>query len=393
MSPIDTSKAKRTKHPGVKRLPDGRFLVTRSWIDPKTGRRLWRREIVSGTLADAVEARAKLRPEQKGGLKSRPRFGDFAETWLERHKQKSRIQPSTLERYTVDVAQLGVDFGGWWVDAIDYEAVEEWQTRVGAEYAPSTVNGWHRTMRLILDAARRAGVVTVNAAREVTTLPERRTGGRRGRSLEADQLARFLAAVPKAKLPEDAARLVTCLALTGMRIGEVLALRWESVAGGELHVTDAVWRGQPKATKTDDPRRVTIVRPLAKALREQRAWLLREQHPGLGSGLVFPAAPQQAAAGAARRGGEVRWYRSQTSARKAILAVCKVAKVPEITPHSLRRTFEDVLREAGVDKLVRRAVAGWRSEKAQGIYATVSRRERDEAAAALVRVLGERRRG
>jgi len=37
------------------------------------------------------------------------------------------------------------------------------------------------------------------------------------------------------------------------------------------------------------------------------------------------------------------------------------------------------MREAGVDQLVRRALAGWRSEKAQAIYATVNKDERDAA--------------
>ena len=42
------------------------------------------------------------------------------------------------------------------------------------------------------------------------------------------------------------------------------------------------------------------------------------------------------------------------------------------------------MRKAGVDKLVRRAVAGWRSEEAQAIYATVKDEEREAAAQAVV---------
>lgn len=45
----------------------------------------------------------------------------------------------------------------------------------------------------------------------------------------------------------------------------------------------------------------------------------------------------------------------------------------DISAHSLRRTWENLLREAGVEQLVRRSMAGWRSEKAQAIYATVNR--------------------
>ena len=177
-----------------------------------------------------------------------------------------------------------------------------------------------------------------------------------------------------------------------MRAGEIIALDWGRIVDGEFHVERSVGRdGVPKTDKTDDPRRITVVEPLAAILEEQRRWLLMQQHPGLASGLVFPGNPQQAKAGAARRkkkgSSEVRWFRSQSTFQEAITVVCKKANVPRITPHSLRRTFENLTREAGVEALVRRAIHGWRSERTQGIYATVSREERDEAAKAVVRLV------
>ena len=116
--------------------------------------------------------------------------------------------------------------------------------------------------------------------------------------------------------------------------------------------------------------------------------------PGFTSVLEQAVDPQtttsggdQAKAGALRRKGEVSWYRSQSRVQRAVAAVCEKPKMPTLTPHALRRTFEDLLREAGVEKMVRRAVAGWRTDTAQGIYATVKREERDAAAAALVELV------
>jgi hypothetical protein len=43
-----------------------------------------------------------------------------------------------------------------------------------------------------------------------------------------------------------------------------------------------------------------------------------------------------------------------------------------------------MLRKAGVDDLVRRSMAGWRSKEAQRIYATVDPEERQAAAKAFV---------
>ena len=61
--------------------------------------------------------------------------------------------------------------------------------------------------------------------------------------------------------------------------------------------------------------------------------------------------------------------------------------IPPISPQSFRRTLENLLREAGVQQLVRRALAGWRTEKAQGIYASVDRGKRDAAGEAVVRLV------
>ncbi len=85
-----------------------------------------------------------------------------------------------------------------------------------------------------------------------------------------------------------------------MREGEALALKWTNYANGELFVERSVWRRIGKVTKTDDPRRVAV-EPLAVILEEQRRWLLESQHPGLESGLIFPASPKHARAAAKKR--------------------------------------------------------------------------------------------
>jgi integrase len=237
--------------------------------------------------------------------------------------------------------------------------------------------------------------LATNPARSVKALHVGRTRGRRGTALSLEEFKRFLVAVDllaaDATIPEDVARGLLTLAWTGCRRGEVLALRWSDYVDGELRIERSVWNGQEKATKTDDPRRITVVGPLAKVLEEQRRWLESTEHDGRDSGLIFPSNAMHARAGATRRGSEdVRWFRGGTVFYGPLRKVVAAAAIPEITVHSLRRTSENLLRKAGVDNLVRRAMAGWRTETAQAIYATVDRSERDAAAGAVVRlVLGE----
>ncbi len=72
---------------------------------------------------------------------------------------------------------------------------------------------------------------------------------------------------------------------------------------------------------------------------------------------------------------------------KPLRAVVAKAGVRPISPHSFRRTYENLLRKAGVDQLVRQSIAGWRTDTAQAIYATVDRSERDDAAKAITELV------
>ena len=102
---------------------------------------------------------------------------------------------------------------------------------------------------------------------------------------------------------------------------------------------------------------------------------------------MFPASGGQAKGGAARRGDdEVSLYRSASVAAEPLKGIVAAAQIPRISAHSLRRTWENLLRQAGVDQLVRRSL-GWRTDEAQAIYATVDRSERVAAGAAVVRMV------
>ena len=76
---------------------------------------------------------------------------------------------------------------------------------------------------------------------------------------------------------------------------------------------------------------------------------------------------------------------------KPLRKVLKRAGITPVSPHSFRRTMENLARRAGVDDLVRRAQAGWRTESAQAIYATVDASERKAAGLAVVELVNKAR--
>jgi len=385
--PIDRYTGKRTRIPGIKALDDGRHLVR--VVRRDRGRRRETRAIVDGTLADAVAVQEGMREDCSPRTKStRPRLLNYGLSWLRAHSV--RLAPSTAERYAGAMAKVcGGGLGAMYIDALRPGDVREWLAEAARAVAPSTANGWLRVLRQCLDAAVADGLLAGNPARAVKALRETRASGRRAVSLDPDQFRALVTACqsPPPGVAEDLARLILCLAWTGMRMGEALALRWTDRQAGMLRVERSVWRGAEKETKTDDPRIVVEVDPLRDVLDAQRRWLVETEHPGLFSGLVFPADPHRARAGATRRGGTVRWWRSTSCTAKPLRRLARTAGLPELSNHALRRTWEDLLRRAGVGDLVRRSLAGWRSEKAQAIYAGVSDEERARAGAAVVRLV------
>jgi len=369
---------------GIWQIGPDRFLV-RVWRTTRSGKRE-KIERMTKTLGQGVDLRDRLRrgaapPAQP----TRERFDDYAERWSEGHA--IRLAPSTRETVASRLAHAVAEFGRCYLDGIRPGDVRAWQAEMAREHSPSTCNGCLRLLRQVLDAAIVDEVLGSNPARAVRALPERRTTGRRGTALSLEEFRRFLVAAESmsgtGELSADLGRLVVLLAWTGLRKSEAMALRWDDVSDGELHVRRSVWRGREKCTKSGEPRRVAVVEPVRVALEEQRSWLLESQHPGLSSGLVFPAST-----GTRRRGANmVTWHRSPACLAGPLVEIARRAEVPEISPHSLRRTFEDLTRLAGVDAMTRRAVAGWRSEGVQGIYAGVSREEREAAGAAMLRLV------
>lgn len=389
--PIKETRSKRTAIPGIRQDGPGRFLVRVRWNDPRTGRRM-KREGIAATLTEAVLLREQLKGQEPTPRPTRQRFVDFAEQWLEAHVID--LAESTRDRYVVSLARITSHFGRYYVDSIQFIDIRSWMASMRRQFEAPTVNSWLRVFRVALDDAVASGILPNNPARAVKALKEGRTKGKRGTSLSLKEFRAVLGAVEKLAgqtISADVARMIIVIAWTGLRRGELFALKWSDTSEGEITVSHSVYRRNEKPTKTDDPRKIAIVAPLKQALDEQRRWLLETQHPGLKSGLIFPASPRHAKAGAMRRGAdEVSWYRSTSVLDQPIARVVKAASVRPVSCHSFRRTFEDLLRESGVDQLVRRALAGWRTDTAQAIYATVDKDERDRAAQALVTlVLGD----
>lgn len=155
--PINGKGAKPVKGvPGIKVVknsdPNGpdRYIVRTTYRDPKTGKKIDREGVVTGTLEDALALRDRLHRQAPQNETSRERWRDFAERWASDHLRT--VEPSTKERYVNALAHLNRGFGDFFVDALEPKDLKMWFHQQEGEYSPRTINGWIAVMRLALDA-------------------------------------------------------------------------------------------------------------------------------------------------------------------------------------------------------------------------------------------------
>jgi integrase len=158
-------------------------------------------------------------------------------------------------------------------------------------------------------------------------------------------------------------------ASTGMRRGEILALRWRFVdfEKHELRIVEA-WKGGGELgdPKWGHKRKVHLDDFLAAALRD--LWERRPPQLAGADALVFCDLE-------GARLGDTWWMKSFTAAMKKVeLGEGPKAKVGidvrarGIKPHSFRHTVATLRRDAGEDPAKIRAALGWTNERTQGGY-------------------------
>jgi len=173
----------------------------------------------------------------------------------------------------------------------------------------------------------------------------------------------------------------------GGRVGGLSALTWPDVDLERRTITirHSHHKGTVGTTKTGKKRMVPIGDDLLGVLRAHRTKLVREQHPALTTGLVFPASEPGLFYDDAGRLIEDRgWHRGASSLLNHLKRASHRANLPiDVTPRVLRRTVNTLMVNAGVDRLVIRAILGHSSEAMTATYYQAPDAEKVAAVAKL----------
>jgi len=249
---------------------------------------------------------------------------------------KCAAKPSTLRYYATGAQTLlDSDLAGSALDVVNDQHAAQYAAR-RAHLSPSTINCGLRTLRRALHLAVEWG--KLERMPKITLAKGER---QRERILTDDEVWRYLAACSQPW--RDCA---TILLGTGMRPGEVFALRWEAVYlngnGGMIQIT---------AGKSRAARRIL---PMVPAVHE----VLRRRHDAAGkpvAGWVFPSTA---------KGGHLEGGSAKNQHSRAFDTLAKEAEKHDekpmlrFCPYTMRHTALSKLAAAGCDAFTLARIAG-----------------------------------
>ncbi len=245
------------------RLPDGRQVQRKigpAWTNrgrPPAGyvtkrtAETWLRDVLG-------EARRGTLP---GQVRTGVTFADAAAEWLRFIEQDRRRKPSTLEGYrSVLRTHLLPAFGELPLEAVTSPMVERWLEKI--DRAPSTRRLALVLLHGIFRRAMKVWGLPLNPAALVEKPPVARTG-----DLEVFTPEEVWALVRAAGSEQDGAIFLTA-AFTGLRRGELLALRWRDVdfPRSVIRVRASYAAGVVTSPKSGKVRSVPLAPDVASAL-------------------------------------------------------------------------------------------------------------------------------
>jgi integrase len=278
-------KMTKTKTPGVYKR-GGRYVVRYRHGGEE-------RKRFAQTYAEARAIKQSLETDKRRGEHhetSALTFEEYAKGWLDTYTGRTSrgFRDSTRKGYRFSIEKRAVPFfDGWLLAEIDAPLVKKYiaslfERKVGKRIdgkarkvppAVSTVRAHVAALKALLATAVEDGLIRHNPASGVRIAragdpvlePD---GADLRRALDSDELERFLKACPA-----DWRLFFRLLAMTGIRIGEAVELRWGDVDLGakRLRVRRRFYHGSVAAPKSDNGRRdIPLSTVVARALwREQ----------------------------------------------------------------------------------------------------------------------------
>src|SRR6266487_1718139 len=322
------------------RKSDGRW--TGSFLVEETGKR---RSVYGETRKEAYEKlQQALQAQKQGTLATGPKqkLKDYLLRWFD-EVQKPNLRDSTIERYENCIYKhILPALGHIELKKLTAQQIQSfYNSKRKAGYAAESVINFHKVIHKALDTAVRWRLVPRNVSEDVT-LPKHGAEGE-SQSLTVPQARQLLAAAKGHELEA----MIVLLLDTGMRHGEITALRWEdinfekgtvSIHRTVSHLRKGISEGEPKTATSE---REIMLSPSVFAVLQEHRIRQREMQQRAGEkwqrlDLVFSN----------DKGG----YLLKTTNTSKFHRLLARAGLPEIRIHDLRYTAITLMMEMGINQ-------------------------------------------
>ena len=336
------------------------YHISHGPIDPKTGKH---KPIKKGGFKTRKEAEAACRKvidEIENGTfikETDEIFEVYAAQWLIDYSNDPEIkEPSTRTRRT-QIRRLNKYLAKLKMKNITHKVYKNViNEMVDKGYTANTISGTHAAARLIFGKAKKEGSIKIDPTENIVlpkkkiSVEELETQEEIDKYLEKEELAKFLNTAKQKGKPQDYC-IFLLMSYTGMRIGEVLALKWRDIDfdEGVISITKTLYRDSSKTVtykletpKTRKSKRIiaideTVLEELKNHRSEQNILKMKYRDRWHDKDFVFTAKNFPG------------YPMVDIIVRDHLRSLLKKSGLnPDLTPHTLRHTHTSLLAEAGV---------------------------------------------
>lgn len=353
----------------LKRLDEKHYEIRFAYKCPLSGDKKICKRRFHGTVDEARAERDRLKVEMKSGsepTRSQTRkLKDYQDSFSKARTSRRgwKAKKATRERDFYGLKHhILPAMGEWYVSEIslaDLErVVDHWLDKrqpkgkgrkEGEPYSTASVNQWIKTTRVYLAwCSKLEGIDSPADGLDYLAKEKKQVGV----ALSPEQTTTFLDFM-KHRYPQWYPMCVLGFQ-TGLRFSSLSALRWEDIDRSKKVVT--FYESQYRGERTEGDKMGKIIHlPLTerfeKLFDRHYRWLMKEEHPGISTGLVFPSIVPD---------GKQNGHLSKSAMRKAMRVACNeleealqekdpTATFPRVTPHDMRRTFITRANELQLD--------------------------------------------
>lgn len=266
----------------------------------------------------------------------------FMESFLDYKVASKTIEPSTIRGYRADTRMICKYIGSERLADLNVPMVNAWMARMSEDYAPKSINKCFRLLKQAINYAIAQDLMVKNPCnfckppKRVKTPINALPRAERSRMLDIARRAQ----------PSPLAVAIELALTTGMRRGEICALRWSDFneENHTISVTHALGSGEGgfylKEPKTPGSERTIPLTShtfeLLKGMRDDSAWMLKRLKVPVGDAFIL--------------GTQVPEFRPYNPSilTKEYAAFCKMNGF-ECTFHDLRHTFATYMIGNGTD--------------------------------------------